>query len=164
MNRPEFEPKENSMWRHPSQLLKEYRMKLMRLDASPESIAGGLAIGVFVGLLPIVPFHSVTALGLALLFRKSKASALIGTLVSNPLDMVPHYMLLYYLGRKILPGHNPVFDPRHLDFKAIVTDGGDLLAVLMAGGLVLAPLCALAAYYIGLWAVKKYRRSPGGSK
>ena len=150
-------PKRDPIWKHPSRLWRYYRLRLMRIQASPEAVANGLAIGVFVGLLPIVPFHTVTALGLAILFRGSKAAALLGTLVSNPLDMIPHYMLIYYLGHKVLPLPIPPFSPSHIDLRALLNDGWELLAVLMTGGLLLAMPCALAAYGLSLWAVRRYR-------
>jgi len=144
-------------------LLRYYRLKLLRLRAAPEIIARGLAIGVFVGLLPIVPLHTVTALVLSFLFKGSRAAALIGTLVSNLFDMVPHYMMLYYLGRKVLPLNIPPFNPAHLDLRVVLNEGWELLAALMTGGLIVALPSALIAYGLGLNLVRKYRTLKKGA-
>lgn len=147
--------KRDPIWKHPARLLRYYRLKLSRLKAAPEVIARGLAIGVFIGLLPIVPFHTVSALGLALMLRGSKAAALMGTLVSNPFDMIPHYMLIYYLGHKALPLPIPPFSPTHLDLRVLLNESWELGAVLMTGGLILALPSAVAAYALCLWVVRK---------
>jgi len=156
-NSSPIRPKAPPLWRRPGRLWRYYRLRLMRIQASPHSIALGLSLGIFVGLLPIVPFHSVSALGLAWLFRASKVTALLGTLVSNPLDFVPHYLLIFYLGHKVLPLDVPHFDPARISPSEILSEGGDLLAVLMTGGLMLAVPAALLSYFITLAAVKKYR-------
>ena len=152
------------IWKHPSRLWRYYRLKLLRLAAEPETVARGLAIGVLVGLLPIVPLHTVTALGLAITLKGSKTAALLGTLVSNPFDLVPHYLLIYYLGHKLLPLDIPPFSPRHIDIREILSDGWELMAVLMTGGLVVAIPASLAAYFGCLWMVRKYRGGKDKSK
>ena len=152
-------PRHGSIWRHPLRLPRYFRLRLARLKAPPEVIARGAAIGVFVALLPIVPFHTVSALGLAFLTRSSKAAALIGTLVSNPFDMVPHYMFIYYLGHRLLPLKISPFSPAHIDIRVVLHEGWELLAVLMAGGLAVAIPSALAAYGLSLGAVRGYRRA-----
>jgi Uncharacterized protein conserved in bacteria len=160
---PEYQTaKHGPIWRHPSRLLRYYRLRLLRLKDRPEIVAKGLALGVFVGILPIVPFHTVTALGLAFLFRGSKVSALIGTLVSNPLDMVPHYMLVYYLGHKIIPLDIPPFNPSHLDLRVVLDEGWALMATLMTGGLIVALPSALVAYFLCLRVLHRYRSKRGG--
>lgn len=149
--------------KHPARLWRYYRLKLLRLRGRPEAVAKGLALGVFVGLLPIVPFHTVTALVLALALRGNKAAALMGTLVSNPLNMVPQYMLTYYLGRQALPLPIPPFNPAQLDLRVILNSGWELGAVLMTGGLILALPSALTVYALCLWMLHKYRDlRPGG--
>lgn len=157
VNRKKYEP----VWKHPGRLWKYYRLRLMRIKAPPEVIARGLAIGVFVGLMPIVPLHTISALGLSVLFRGSKAASLVGTLVSNPFDIVPHYMLLYYLGHKVLPLNIPPFSPAHIDIRIILSEGWELMAVLTAGGLIVAVPAALAVYFISLWSVRRYRAGGG---
>lgn len=162
MNQRIRRPRRDPIWKHPARLLLYYRLKLMRIKAPPEAIARGLAVGVFVGILPIVPFHTVTALALAFALRGSKAAALLGTLISNPLDMLPHYMLVYYLGHKVLPLDIPPFNPAHLDLTAVLNEGWELMAVMMTGGLILALPSAPAAYLLGLWAVRRYRAPKAG--
>lgn len=64
---------------------------------SRRSIAAGVAIGLFFGLLiPIaqIPFASVAAIAL----RANLAVAVASTLITNPLTMAPIYYVAYRLG------------------------------------------------------------------
>lgn len=147
----------------PWRILWCHYFKLMRIEAPPRQIALGLAIGVFVGCLPIVPFQFVTALSLAFIFRGSKVAAMIGTLVSNPLNFVPFYMMVYYIGRAVTgisvsPPSPSMFHPDNFDFASILSGSRDLLIVLLTGGFVLAVPSSVISYYIGLKAVIRYRR------
>ena len=123
----------------------------------------GLAIGVFVGCLPIVPFQFVTALALAFIFKGSKVASMLGTLVSNPLNFVPFYMMVYYIGRavtgmEISPPTPSMFHPDKFDFSDLLDGSRDLLLVMMTGGFTLAVPSAVVAYFLGLQAVVRYRR------
>jgi uncharacterized protein (DUF2062 family) len=112
----------------------------------------GLAVGVFTGLLPIIPFQTVSAIGLAIILRGSKVAAAIGALVTNPLTIPPLYAAFFYIGRAITPfgskgGLHPGWDIREL-----MHVGVDVVLASMAGGLVLGIICAPITY----WLVKTY--------
>jgi len=62
-----------------SRQLKYYFLRLIRLREEPHELALGLAFGIFTGMMPIMPFQSALAVTLALIFRGSKITALIGT-------------------------------------------------------------------------------------
>jgi uncharacterized protein len=61
------------------------------------SVAGGVAIGLFCGLIP-GPFQMMGAALLAVLFRVNLPVALITTLYTNPFTIVPLYLLAYEIG------------------------------------------------------------------
>lgn len=155
--------KRESIWLRPWRVLWWHYFRLMRIEAPPRQVALGLAIGVFVGCLPIVPFQFVTALALAFIFRSSKVAAMIGTLISNPLDFVPFYMMVYYIGRavtgiEISPPSPSMFHPDNFDLGDLISGSRTLLLVLMTGGFVLAVPSSIVTYFLGLQAVVRYRR------
>ncbi|MDE2117825.1 MAG: DUF2062 domain-containing protein [Betaproteobacteria bacterium] len=61
------------------------------------SVAGGVAIGMFCGLIP-GPFQMIGAALLAVLFRVNLPVAVFTTLYTNPFTIVPLYVLAYELG------------------------------------------------------------------
>jgi uncharacterized protein (DUF2062 family) len=65
------------------------------------SCAGAVAIGLFCGLIP-GPLQMLTALLLAIPLRKNIPVALIVTLYTNPLTIVPLYVIAFEYGRLLL--------------------------------------------------------------
>ena len=61
-------------------------------------IAGGLAIGLFCGMIP-GPLQMLAAMSLAILFRVNLPVAVLGTFLSNPFTIVPLYFVAYIIGQ-----------------------------------------------------------------
>ncbi len=134
-------------------------LKFRRLQGSPQKLAGGMALGVFIAMTPTVPFHTVMALALAPLLRVSPVTAYIGIWVCNPLTMVPLYVLAYKIGRVLLFRGEHLIIPATFDLRAIADLGWRYGLALQLGGLILAVPFAIIAYLFTLWAVRRYRRS-----
>lgn len=69
------------------------------------SVAGGVAVGLFCGLVP-GPLQMLSAGLLAVLWRVNLPVALFSTLYTNPLTIVPLYALAYKLGGVFTGGGN----------------------------------------------------------
>lgn len=69
------------------------------------SVAGGVAVGMFCGLIP-GPFQMIGAALLAVLFRVNLPVAVFTTLYTNPFTIVPLYVLAYELGALVTGQHN----------------------------------------------------------
>lgn len=68
-------------------------------------VAGGVAIGLFCGLIP-GPLQMIGAALLAVLLRVNLPVALFTTLYTNPFTIVPLYMLAYELGAWVSGAQN----------------------------------------------------------
>jgi len=133
-------------------------LKFLRLQEDPRKLAGGMALGVFIGITPTIPFHTVGALFLAALLRLSPVTAFIGIQVGNPLAVVPLYLAAYKVGQFLLYHDNPLIFPEAFSFKAwleVLWQGG---LALQVGGVIIAIPPAIAAYFLTLWIVQRYRR------
>lgn len=69
------------------------------------SVAGGFATGLFAGLLP-GPLQMLCAALLSYLFRVNLPVAVLTTLYTNPLTIVPLYVLAYEYGALLLGSRN----------------------------------------------------------
>lgn len=67
------------------------------------SVAGGVAIGLFCGLIP-GPLQMISAALLAIAFRVNLPVAMFTTLYTNPLTILPLYAVAYEYGA-LLVGH-----------------------------------------------------------
>ncbi len=141
---------------------KYYFLKLTRLRGEPQELAIGVALGVFSGMMPIIPFQIALAIALALFFRGSKITAALGTWVTNPLNWYFIYLYSYKIGASILgiPRENgiisSVMDPfQHADgylqlIGKITGAGTTIISSFLLGGFVMGLVTALPSYYISL--------------
>lgn len=141
------------------------------------SAAGGIATGLFCGLIP-GPLQMLGAGIAAVLFRVNLPLALLTTLYTNPLTIVPLYLVAYKIGALVLGaagGKTPEPPPEWIwsQMRASMEAFGqwmlDLGAPLALGVLMLATLLAIGGYvvvrvlwnvYLRLaWAARARRRN-----
>ncbi len=127
--------------------LKAFFVRIKKLRGDPRYIARGMAIGVFVGATPTVPFHTVIAIALAFILRGSKPAAAIGSLFANPLTIPILYIGSFKLGTLILNKPIP-FDVKFESITALMTLGLDVTIAMIVGGAILGILPAIIAYIL----------------
>lgn len=141
--------------------MKYYFLRLQRLQGSPYALAGGAAIGVFIGLTPTIPFHTVLIILLSLLTRTSALAGIITSwIVCNPLTYLPIYYLSAVVGNHLTPYelnlqtvHSALEqamagDGIQSSASILVDSGYQVLVVMGVGGLCLALPFAIASYYL----------------
>jgi len=89
------------------------------------STARAVAIGLFSGLIP-GPFQVLGSVFLSLLFRANFPLAAITTLYTNPVTIVPLYLLAYEYGSLFVPGSNGLKDITPPTFNWSASFIGDL--------------------------------------
>lgn len=113
----------------------------------PHFIAMGMAVGVFIGCTPTMPFHTILAVSLAFILQGSKAAAALGTWVCNPLTMPFLYLGSFKIGRHLLGPWVP-FNFQSNVIPDFLKSGIDATMVMVAGGIVLGIVPGVAAYFI----------------
>jgi uncharacterized protein (DUF2062 family) len=123
--------------------------KFFSLKGEPTAIAAGLAIGIFVGVTPTIPFHTAIIVTLGVLFRQNITAAYLGSwLISNPLTIPFFYLSQYQLGRVLL-GMDPCrFEFKNYSIGSIADTGWQIFFPLLTGGIIMAPFFAVPAYFI----------------
>ena len=85
--------------------LRLYYRRAQRLRGSVDSLALGAALGAAIATTPTMPLHSFITIAAALVLRVNVVAALLaGTLLSNPLTIVPQYYLVWRVGNFFFPG------------------------------------------------------------
>lgn len=135
--------------------------------ANRRSIAGGIAIGLFVGLLPM-PGHTPVALIAALLLRVNLALAVVTIWIANPLTYAPIFYLEYQLGALIL-GEPPGGFTMEFTWQALASNLAGVWKPLWLGALIAATVASLLGYLLtsAAWrwsAALHYRRRPGARR
>jgi uncharacterized protein len=148
-----------------------YYLRFIRLQGDPEEVARGVAIGIFIGITPTIPLHTVLILFIALLLRAGKIAGLLAScVVSNPLTFFFQYYLSWRIGTWLLPYDlsweriQSVMSviSGHSSFKASLEAfsrlGGEAILVMLSGGIILALPFTIVSYFLSLSFFKKLRR------
>jgi uncharacterized protein len=123
------------------------------------SVPGAVAIGLFCGLIP-GPVQMLGALLMAIPLRKNLPLAMLVTVYTNPITIVPLYLIAYAYGRAILGVEGP--DAHVIPFEWQWSLGGmwdwmmSLGKPLGIGLLALAVTLAGAGYVIATIAWRAY--------
>ena len=139
--------------------IRYYFLRLMRLKGEPHELSLGIAIGIFVGMMPIMPFQIALAVTLALFFKGSKITAVLGTWISNPLN----WYFLYYFSFKIgafilgLSEKNRIFlslmESINYNEEILVIlgkfahAGGAIIFAFLIGGVLMGLVVAIPSYF-----------------
>lgn len=142
-------------------------LRFIRLRGYPHELALGMASGIFVGMMPIIPFQTALAVALAIIFKGSKLTAALGTWISNPLTIYIIYRYCYQFGSFML-GYDhstkilaPVVEAIHNgevlnSIIKILSAEGTVMAAFLLGGIVLGVIFAVPSYFIFFYFFKTF--------
>ena len=175
--------------RHPFQRLIRpatafIRFRILHVDDSASSIAGGVAVGLFMGFTPLLGLHMLLALAAAAMLRVNKAVAVLCVWISNPFTLLPIYVPAYMIGRALLGRFRPasvavqteqihdilkVFSPVNLltrfhtaaFWKELASVFAKIGLEITIGGFILGALAASIGYFVSLVLIRAYRAKKG---
>lgn len=140
-----------------------YYRRFQRLKGDPYALAGGFAIGVFIGCTPTMPFHTVAIIVATLASRTSTVAGILSSwVVCNPLTYFPIYYFSLVIGNAVTPYHlNWVKIKTTLDLlltsdslaqsiKLLVGLGYEAMVVMLVGGTILAIPFTIISFYLSL--------------
>jgi uncharacterized protein len=147
----------------PQRTARYYYLRFQRLQDHPRVLARGVAIGLFIGGTPTMPFHTILTLLFAVILRGSKLSALIaGFVITNPLTVFPIYYLCWRLG-SLLTGSDLCWEQIDMVLSFIYDGGGfqetvfmvgklgrEAILVMLVGGVTLAAPISFIGYMLSL--------------
>ncbi len=144
---------------------KYFYYRFIRLQATPESLARGVALGFFISTTPTFGVQTFIALFLAAILRCSKLSAVVAAQLTNAITAPFIFLGTYYLGAVIL---SRPFDQSKLDglmdsfeWGNVWTSGWsafiplwdgfrDIFVSLWVGGLIVGVVLAAIGYFVVL--------------
>lgn len=147
-------------------------MGLLRGSGAPAEIAGGMAVGLFIAMLPIMGLQLPLALVIAegvrrtTHFQLSRVAAAAGVWLNNPVTAAPVYGLCYLVGRpiahRLLPATSQqtgVQAASGFDLSTLFTSPDALEAMLglVIGGVLLGVPTAWLGYRITYGMVSRHQ-------
>lgn len=144
---------------------------------SPQAIAGGFSLGIFLALTPTIGVQIILAVFLATFLKVSRPAALISVMITNPVTVPPIFTFNYWVGSFFFDGPSVGEVYRHFikiaaemaklnvwevgaQLKAFAATGQDMLIPLLWGSILVATLFGVLSYVLlarFLWFLKLHR-------
>ncbi len=147
------------------QFFKSIYTRLVAIHDTPQKVAQGFGLGVFLGIVPGV--GPIASLVLATVFRMNRAAALLGSLLTNTWLSVITFFMAVKLGSAVfgIGWKNVQQNWNTLKANADWLDLFKLSALkivfpVMLGYLIISLLAGILAYLITLGAILAVRRKP----
>ncbi len=147
---------------------------VMQQRGSPEAIALGAAIGMFIAFSPTTGIQFILVLIVATLLKANRLAALVPIWITNVFTVPPIYAFTWKLGSYFMPD-----EPSHKALRILtrttekianlgwfvfpsqagrwLETSWDILLPLFIGGAIVGTMGALLTYPLTLWGVRRYR-------
>lgn len=160
--RPPISPIPEEGW------LARFRVQFLEMlgrHQEPEKVAASFAIGVAIAFTPLLGFHWIIAVLIAILLKLNKLDVVLGTLVVNPLTLGPASAVALPLGRFVLRArheavnHMPWADLLRPHTWAHAAPAMRSLGIQWGVGMfMLSILCGIVSYLV-LVRILRYKRA-----
>ena len=132
-------------------------LRLIRVGGDPVHIALGFSLGVFLGVFPTFGIGIPLSLLLASVFRWNRVSAVLGSLVMNPITTPLFWTLSGMLGAAIfrIDASKVMTSVRNGERLHSLTVGA---GIYLVGNTIIALVSAVIAYFLALRVVTVYRK------
>ena len=137
------------------------RRKILKERLPPEDIAGGWALGMFIGCAIPFGLQLIIAIPLAMMMRVSKLGATLGTFVTNPVTIFFIYPAQTFVVNKLLFSGSLTYSKlaeTEWCWRSVRTLGGEIMASFFLGGFLLAMVMTPITYFAVKGLVVRHRR------
>ncbi len=140
--------------------LRDKLSAIFSVKDSPKKIAISFAVGIFIGMSPILGLHTVLGIAAAWMLRLNKFVTIVGVYITNPWTIVPIYTFATWSGAKLLGMKKiiPSIDWNNISFNYLLNEMSHLLLPFVFGTTLLGLLSAVAGYIIIYRAVMRSRQ------
>jgi uncharacterized protein (DUF2062 family) len=145
---------------------------IIKQKDTPHRIALGMALGIFIGILPIMGIQMTVVALIALPLRGNLKAALAGVWISNPVTFIPMYWRYYQFGLIFYPSRALTWGEfvsvikvasdwswSHMSESTanILELGVDILVPMWTGATILAVAFGVPTYFVTRSWVVRYR-------
>ncbi len=145
--------------------LKRIFSKVLLAKVPPHNIAMGFAVGIFIGLSPILVFQIIPVLAICMKMRYSKLAGFISVFITNPFTFIPIYLFNLSVGAFLLGSWIDVdigsFQKAiyNVSISSFLNLGQDTIIAFVAGSLLVATLASLVTYWVMRFFIISWRKN-----
>lgn len=138
-----------------------FGIRILRLNATPHSIAAGVAAGVFCSWTPFVGLHLVLSFALSYLVAGNMIAAALGSAFGNPITWPLLFAASWEIGSYMLGTAGAigggVTDLHHLYATLSVSELMHTIPILLLGSIPPAVVTAILSYFIIYFAARTFQ-------
>lgn len=123
--------------------LKDYITRFIKKGLSPTEIASAVALGNFIGFIPIMGTHTIMAIGLSHILKLNTFVVFLGTQISNPISYPLQLFISAEIGNLILHGRF-----LEIEFSTEINYLSHYILPIIVGGLVLGIVVSGLSYFL----------------
>ncbi len=131
-------------------------IKILNKDASPQQIAGGMALGAIAGITPIASLHNLAVLILVLMLRVNISAAILSVGLFKAFSYILD-PLFNKIGYSLLVNAGPLQSLWTTLYNTPIVPWTQFNNTLTMGSLAFSLIVFWPVYFVIVWAVKKYR-------
>src|SRR4030043_1929310 len=132
--------------------LKDYIIRFNKKGLSPAEIASAVALGNFIGFIPIIGTHTIIAIGLSYILRLNTLIVFLGTQISNPISYPFQIFISAEIGNLILKGRF-----LEIEFSREINYLNHYIFPIIVGSLVLGIIVSGLSYTLVKYFLNKRR-------
>lgn len=152
----------------------KFVQRILHINDTPEAIALGAAVGVFIGMTPTVGIQMLLMVIVGTVIRANRLAGVAMVYISNPFTVLPIYWLDYWVGSTLLNYEYMTYEKfeatctlfmEELNTAGLwtatlgfVTAHGEMAWAMTVGGVVLGLVFAIPVYPLTLQLVLAHRR------
>jgi uncharacterized protein (DUF2062 family) len=135
--------------------------EILKVKDTPHRIAMAFALGVFLGISPLLGLHTIGAFFIAWLLRLNRLVAIVGVYITNPWTIVPIYTFCIWVGARLtgLEKIIPAVNWNDVTLMVFMSELKHLIIPFLLGTIIVGSLSAIVSYIIIRWAVVRYRNA-----
>jgi uncharacterized protein (DUF2062 family) len=131
--------------------------QVLYIKDSPNKISTAFALGVFLGMSPLIGIHTLLGIAFAWLFGLNRIVTLVGVYVTNPWTIIPIYTFGTWVGARLLGINHliPPIDWAHVTFFELISKFSNVILPFLIGTTFVGTISAIVSYFVMYKAVKK---------
>lgn len=151
---------------------RDYLRMAIRQRDTPDRIARGVAIGMFIAFTPFFGLHIVLALIATSLLGGNRIASIPPLFITNVFTIAPVYAFTYWLGSYLVPGvdHGPDraiaaltrpaghgWSAFNSMWRELMEVGGEFLLYTTIGGAIVGAILAVPSFYMSRRFILRHR-------
>ncbi len=138
---------------------RERLRQVLTIKESPHRLATAFAVGVFIGMSPLLGIHTLLGIAAAWLFKLNRIVTIVGVYITNPWTIVPIYTFSTWVGARLLGIKDmiPDVDWASISFRVLLVDFGHLVIPFIIGTTLVGTVSAIIGYVVIFRAAKRNR-------